>query len=505
MDRSAKRSARLAIRPFRTHPKNVTIRPAISDFRPIGGLNYTAGLLGIVIGTLAAILLLPDDYYEPGGLRLSVIVLAIGLVSGPLLSSMADQRVWIRAESVMMVGLVYWLLTEPLGTGYTAYELTRESVIKTFSLIGLFAALIQVGSKLAYLTHDDRSRISSTQQDFSREWLYWALVVCAVLGLMARLIPCSFSPSCMVDGLFGERGTGAWTRGAKGGSGAFVSHLAYFGYLTLPLTVALHHRIGRIDWRVLLGAVLTTIFLLYLVKDGGRRLVGMVMGAGFMTWLLLQPRVGFRQIIVCAAAGFIMLTLMQVMFTFRTLEGGIVSNLFSGKAFSSNPLEDGIRVDNNFVFLTRTVDLIPEFKDHTGWNAIIYWAARPIPRVLWPEKPISPGISIPYEMNEYWGENFTLTISAIGDWYISFGVYSVAIAALVMGYFGGKLVLIWMGPTVRQKLLYSLGLMWLFISLRSYLELILMSYPILALYLLGKLTLRRSQARANALPQSSGT
>lgn len=480
----------------------MNIRPAIPDFRPIGDLNYAAGLLGIVIGTLAAILLLPDDYYEPGGLRLSVIVLAIGLVSGPLLSSMADQRVWIRAESVMMVGLVYWLLTEPLGSAYTAYELTRESLIKTFSLIGLFGALIQVGSKLAYLTHDDRSRISSNQQDFSLEWLYGALLACAALGMMARLIPCDFSPSCMVDGLFGERGTGAWNRGVKGDSGAFVSHLAYFGYLTLPLTVALHHRAGRIDWRVVLGALLTTIFLLYLVKDGGRRLVGMVMGAGFMTWLLLQPRVGLRQVVVSVGAGFAMLALMQLMFAFRTMEGGIVSNIFSGGAFSSNPLEDGIRVDNNFVFLTRTVDLIPEFKDYTGWKAIIYWAARPIPRVLWPDKPLSPGISIPYELNQYWGENFTLTISAIGDWYISFGVYSVAIAALVMGYFGGKLVLVWMGPTVRQKLLYSLGLMWLFIGLRNYLELILMSYPIIALYLLGRFTQQRAASLAASTPAS---
>ena len=63
-------------------------------------------------------------------------------------------------------------------------------------------------------------------------------------------------------------------------------------------------------------------------------------------------------------------------------------------------------------------------------------------------------------------------------------------------------MLAWFGPTVRQKLLYSLGLMWLFIGLRSYLELFLMSYPILALYLLGKLrgVVRREPVTASATP-----
>ncbi len=464
-------------------------------------MNYAVGILGIVVGTIAAILLLPDHYYEPGGLRASVIALALGLLSGPLVSSLTDHRVWIRAESVMMVGLVYWLLTEPLGGSYVAYELTRAGVIKAFSLIGLFAALIQAGSKWAHLSHNSFSRVSSTQQDFSGQWLYNALLICAALGLLARLIPCSFSPACMVDGLFSERGASAWNRGMGGGSEAFVSHLAYFGYLTLPLTIALHHRTGRVDWRVVLGAVLTMLLLLYLVRDGGRRLVGMVLGAGFMTWLLLQPRLGLKQFALAIGAVVALLGLMQVMFIFRLHEGGIVSSIASGKAFSFNPLGDGVHVDNNFHYLVRTIDIIPEFKDYTGWKAIIFWAARPIPRLFWPDKPITPGLSLPYEFNEYWSEGFTITISAIGDWYLAFGAWSVALAALGMGFLGGKLVLVWLGSTVRQKLLYSLGLMWLFIGLRNYLELILMSYPILALYLLGKLTTARTlPTPAAALP-----
>ena len=448
-------------------------------------MHYITGILGIVLGTFAAIVLLPEDYYEPGGLRLSAIALAMGLLTGPLVATLVDLRIRIRAESVMLFGLIYWLLVEPLGFDYSAYQLTREALVETFILIGLFGALILAGSRLAYLSYGAVGR-PIAEKDFATEWLFGVLLVAALLGMMPRLVPCSFSPACMIDGLFRARGEGPWSRGVIGDSGSFVYHLGYFGYLTLPLTIALHHRLRRIDWRVALGMILATIFLLYLIRDGGRRLVGMALGAGFITWLLLQPRLGPRQVMTAAAAVLAMAALLQIMLVFRLSEGGVVSNLFSGEAFADNPLED-VRIDNNFHYLVRTIDLLPEFRDFTGWDAIVYWAVRPIPRVFWPDKPISPGISIPYEMNEYWGPNFTLTISAIGDWYIAFGIWSVAAAGLLMGFLGGRLVLVWMGRTLRQKLLYSLGLMWLFISLRSYLELILMSYPIIALWLLAKL------------------
>jgi len=490
-----------------TRAAQINVKNAIAhpSFRPVAGMQYTFGMLGIVIGTAAAMLTLPDNYYEPGQLRLSALMLSLGLLTGPTVSSLSDIRAWMRAESVMMVGLIYWLLVELLADDYVAYELTRAGILKGFSLIGLFGVMILLGSRLAYAVHNSGSRISSPNIDFSLGWLFNALIACSFLGLLARLIPCNFSMTCLSDGLFSERGVGAWSRGVQGGSGAFVSHLQYFGYLAVPLTVALHHRTRRIDWRVVVGMALATFFLLFLIKDGGRRLVGMVIGSGLIAWLLLQPRLGMRQIFVASATGLVMIALLQIMLVFRTEEGGIVSSLFSGNAFEKNPIRSGFHVDNNFKFLTKTIDHIPEFRDHTGWSAIIYWVVRPIPRVLWPGKPIGPGINLPCELGQCWSENFTLTVSAIGDWYVSFGIWSVAIAALVMGFFGGKLVLVWFGPAVRQKLLYSLGLMWLFIGLRNYLELIVMSYPIIALYAIGKLTMRRKpeqQTNHEPLPAS---
>lgn len=460
-------------------------------------ISYATAVLGIIVGTLAAILVLPADYFEPGRMRMSAIWFSLGLLSGPLLSSLTDLRGWLRAESIMMVGLVYWLMTEVFSSTYSAYQLTRDGVISSFIYIAAFAIAIQLGSWLAHHWWLPKRQRPETP-DFSNEWLFNALLICAGLGLLARLIPCQFSPVCIATGLFGSREVGAWNQTTLGNSSAFVYHLGYFGYLTLPLTVALHHRAGRVDWRVMIGLALTIFFMLFLIKDGGRRLVGMVAGSGLLTWLLLQPRMGPRQVLVGGLSAIALLMLMQIMLVFRLWEGGIVSNLLSGRAFESVSLEEGPKVDNNFNSLVRVVDLMPEFKAHTGWEAIIYWAVRPIPRVLWPQKPSSPGISIPWELKERWGDGFTLTISAVGDWYIAFGVTSVIAAGLMMGFLGGRLVMAWMKPRLRDTVLYSLGAMCLFIGLRSYLELILMSYPILALLLIERYTTRRQRAAASS-------
>jgi len=456
----------------------------------VAPISYPTAVLGIIVGTLAAILVLPADYFEPGQLQMSAICLSAGLLSGPLLSSLTDLRGWLRAESIMMVGLVYWLMTEVLGSSYTAYQLTRDGVVSSFAYIAAFAIAIQFGSWLAHHWWLPR-KVRPPVPDFSAEWLFSALLVCSGLGLLARLIPCEFSPVCIADGLLGSREVGAWNQTTYGNSSSFVYHLGYFGYLTLPLTVALHHRAGRFDWRVIIGLLLTIFFMLFLIKDGGRRLVGMVAGSGLLTWLLLQPRMGPRQVLVGGMAALALLMLMQIMLVFRLWEGGIVSNLLSGRAFESVSLEEGPKVDNNFNSLVRVVDLIPEFQSHTGWDAIVYWAVRPIPRAIWPGKPINPGINIPWHLKERWGEGFTLTISAVGDWYIAFGVISVIVAGVMMGFIGGRLVMAWMRPRLRDTVLYSLGAMCLFIGLRSYLELILMSYPILALLLIERYTVRR--------------
>lgn len=458
------------------------------DSNPPPPVSYAVALFGILIGTLAAILLVPADYFEPGQLRASAVCLALGLLVGPMASSLTDLRGWLRAESVMMLGLVYWILTEPLSSSYDAYEITQDGVLRAYAYIGLFAATIQLGSLLAHRWHAQISPLRPSSTEFSDRWLFNVLVYSSLLGMLSKLVPCGFSPECMVDGLFSGRADGPWQQSVTGGAGSLVYQLAYFGYLSLPLTVALHHRVGRIDWRVVIGLILSTIFLLFLIRDGGRRLVGMVTGAALLTWLLLQARIGLRQFVIGGVAGLALMALMEVMLIFRTSEGGIVSRLFSGRAFAENPLDEGIRVDNNFKFLVKTMDLIPQFMPHTGWDAIIYWAVRPIPRVLWPGKPVDPGIDLPWELGERWGEGFTLTVSAIGDWYVAFGLTSVLLAGLMMGFLGGKLVLHWMRPTVRSTVLYSLGAMCLFIGLRSYLELILMSYPILALLLFSKLT-----------------
>jgi hypothetical protein len=81
----------------------------------------------------------------------------------------------------------------------------------------------------------------------------------------------------------------------------------------------------------------------------------------------------------------------------------------------------------------------------------------------------------------------SLSCSSIGEWYGAFGWFGIAFG----GYLYGRLSRFW-GQLLEIRLpvtsigIYSIGLMALVISVRSMIELLLMSYPLIAVVLLTR-------------------
>jgi hypothetical protein len=150
---------------------------------------------------------------------------------------------------------------------------------------------------------------------------------------------------------------------------------------------------------------------------------------------------------------------------------------------------DKIMVDDNFLRLAQIIEAVPAEHPYTGFEWLIYVLIRPIPRALWAGKPERAGFSL----SEFHGhEGVALTSSAIGEWYFSFGWGGV----LIGGFFVGALARTWaqlldppFGP--MKAGIYALGVMGLFVSLRSLIELILMTYPLVAWLVLRYVWLRR--------------
>ena len=112
-----------------------------------------------------------------------------------------------------------------------------------------------------------------------------------------------------------------------------------------------------------------------------------------------------------------------------------------------------------------------------GSRWLLFLLLRPVPRVIWPEKPVDAGFSLAELLHQ---KNVSLSYSAIGEWYVAFGWLGVAVGGLVLG-----IVARWWSQLLDHELsttslaLYATGLMAIFLSIRSATELVLMTYPIL--------------------------
>jgi len=136
-----------------------------------------------------------------------------------------------------------------------------------------------------------------------------------------------------------------------------------------------------------------------------------------------------------------------------------------------------LHVDDNFLRLGQTIELVPDAHPFAYFDLIFFILMRPIPRVLWPGKPVDPGFYLPTLIGD---TGASLSYSAIGDWYLVWGFPTV----LLGGWFFGRLAGFLNEMMAQQKsdaqpIAVSVGLMVLFASMRSLQDLILMSYAIL--------------------------
>lgn len=83
---------------------------------------------------------------------------------------------------------------------------------------------------------------------------------------------------------------------------------------------------------------------------------------------------------------------------------------------------DVVRVDDNFLRLAQTIDLIPQRFPYVYFGRVLYTLARPIPRVFWRNKPTDPGFDLAKAIR---AGQVNLTFSVPGDFYMSYGFLAV--------------------------------------------------------------------------------
>jgi len=460
-----------------------------------------SSLLGtptVLGGVIMAIVIIPDDYRPIGAMFWPALSLALGLLAVPILRARASVSSILRSEHILMIALVYWVLLDMLESAYPLYSVTYDSVVEAMIAIGTMAIGIWIGT-LGKGWQPPQLILRTARLSIDDSRLFLAIWITFFLGMFHYALSSGFEPSVMIDGLFSVRFGAPWDRGAFGDWRAFSEHMIYFGYVLPSLTVLLADQRGWVRPRVVISATLSLIMVAFLMQSGGRRIIGVVIGAALVNWLLLQKQLRPKLVIVGFLILGVLLTVMQEIVQYRRV--GIAGWL---RGESPSESISYLHVDDNFLRLSQTTALFPDITPYVGLQSLAYVLVRPIPRVFWPDKPVDAGYDLPALINLQGSKGTSLTHSIVGELYAMYGL----VAVFLGGLFFGRLARMWnkildvSGGNVKT-LMYGLGIMILFVSMRSMQEFVIMSYGLFGWIVVARMI--RSRKTNRSVPVQSYT
>lgn len=437
------------------------------------GMFPGIGFVSTFAGTCLAIALVPDNPEPIGELYLSGLAMSCGLAVAPLLAMLRDPKSILRGEHVLVLAPIYWLLLDLVRGTYVMEAASLIEVRYSFIAIGLFSVAVWLS---AWHRPWGLPRMiqRSAMFDLSPNTFFIMCLVVFCLGITKFAYPCDFDIRLMVTYLGVDRWAAPWNRGQFGGWDAFLDHMQYFGYLLPSLAVVMARKTHWWDPRTGIVIVLALTMAVFMAQEGGRRNIGVIFGVAVILWMLSQQRLGPRGLLVVGVCALLILGAMQFMISVRNI--GVETILNDRNALSDQG--ESLVVDDNFLRLSQIINLVPDRYPHTRWHHIQYILVRPIPRVFWEGKPMDPGFDLADALDL---SGVSLSSSVMGELYMAFGFIGVFVGGWVYGRLAGMATpLATHASTFSAQIMYSIWMMALFAGMRSMLDLVLISYVILA-------------------------
>ncbi|WP_395746991.1 hypothetical protein [Prosthecobacter sp.] len=440
------------------------------------------GIISNLIAFALAMGLMPENVQTPGALRSSALAMIAGFAVAPLAAATINLRYILRTENIIGMAPAYWLMLDMVTGSYEMEFVNHAGAAKAFGIISLCTCAYWWGT-MGRPWDLPKGLLNVCKFRLSSDHLMPIILLCFTLAMLRFAIPCKFNLALMFGSVFNSRWAVPWGRGALGGVDAFIDHLSYFGYLLPTLAVVMARRRSWFHPTTVLTMLLAATFLLFLAQGGSRRIVGVCLGAALLYWILDQRKVQLVKMTVVAALIGLLVWLMQVMILTRTIGMGEVGMETAGRAamyslrgykMGSGPA--GIHVDDNILRLAQSVQIIPNKLDYVYHKLLLYILVRPIPRLIWPNKPEDPGFSL----QKLLASQASLTFTIVGEFWISWGY----IAVVLGGWFYGRLArlpspLFWSAPETMAPMFYGYMTMTLFVGYRSLVEVILFSYAMM--------------------------
>jgi len=430
------------------------------------------------IGTfVACVAMFPENPAPRGALVVPGSLLAAAIMAVPLMRALAGSVQTTDAESFVSLGFVFWLLLDLIQGAYILDEARPESLRLALAAVGVSACAMWIGStgrpwRLPQFV------IEGINRPVDLKTIAIAVPICFAAGMFNYAYSVGFDIPLMFSYIGEQRWAVPWGRTQFGGWDAFRDQAPYFGYVLPSLAAVLIARRGLFNFQSLFAVGCSAIMLLFLSTGGGRRIVGVAVGAALIVWVQMNPGMRLKNILVVGVGAVALAWTAQFMLNIRTY--GYEEFLERGSEY------DYLHVDDNFLRLAQVIEIIPERRDYIYHQQIVFTLVRPIPRIFWPGKPISAGFDLPSEIGM---KDVSLSTSIIGEWYISWGWVAVVFG----GWFHGRLAstanwLKELGRRTGNPIVYALSVMVLMSGMRSMQDLVLMSYALVAWWAVMRVT-----------------
>jgi hypothetical protein len=268
-----------------------------------------------------------------------------------------------------------------------------------------------------------------------------------------------------------------WARGQFGDWNALLSELFLLVTLIPPLAGIIIARRARYSRRqIFLVALATALTLFWGLASGTRSMFASYVGTFLVGYAVGLGQGRKRELVVLAAGCAITLVVGgTAMLAFRDVG---LKRFWAESGGSGSPTDGTIFVDADYLIICRLADVFPNQHDYLGLEVPYLALIRPIPRALWPGKPI--GLSTSME-DALGAEGLTLAATFVGEAYVSGGLLAVLVAGTVLGALLG-----WWGYLASPQnsdlgaLIYVSGFSAAVISMRSLMVLTTAVLPTLA-------------------------
>jgi hypothetical protein len=257
-----------------------------------------------------------------------------------------------------------------------------------------------------------------------------------------------------------------WGRGKYGDFRALLYELNMLINLVPPLAgiiLARRNRFGSASLALILFGYLLTLFLAF--AGGTRNVLATYLVTFVIGYAFASPKGRKTELIAISVAAMALLgfgTVTMIHFRVVGLKRYLSEDIpvFVGKSNS-------FYVDYNLYNIAKLSEVFPSRKQYLGLEVAYLAAIRPIPRALWPGKPLGLSDSIEKALG-YDAGNITISASYAGEAYMAGGFFGVLMFSLFFGAVNG-----WWSHLASPKnselgiLIYSSGFFAAVISMRS--------------------------------------